>query len=631
MSRADAQPIGFAAPSLLAIRGPLTGLRIELAVSPYTIGRSGECNMVLEDALVSRLHARLVRDRLAWRIEDAGSRQGIRVNGEVHAGARLLAPNDEIEIGGSLFLFDSEFDLQNAEFADRSVYYAGPSDDTVEIDARHLPPDENRDDAPSDALALLVSLGRLLESQRITFGDALQAGAERIARIFRADVTVLSLWDSAAGTLRPSAVISERDVLVDSKVQAHVFRERRATLVSDRPNLAPHPSGNAPAPPLVRSLLCAPLLCESGPTGVVSVERHELDAYSLRDLQVLQAVGSLLGVFIDARQRAEALRAKLNFALSESPIVGKSSTLAKALQLAHRVAATPATVLLTGETGTGKELFAREIHRLSPRGEAAGPYVAVNCSAIPESLFESELFGHERGSFTGAVRQQRGYAEQAHGGTLFLDEIGEVAPAMQPKLLRFLQERTFYRVGGTRPLKADVRVVAATNRNLLDEVAKGRFREDLYHRLAVIVIDIPPLRERRSDIRELVNHFVALHARSIGREIAGITDEAMIALERYAWPGNVRELSNCIERAILLCDGKVLTPGHFLLAPAKGQDPPVAPEPAGPPRIAPLADIEREHILRVMKHCQGNQVKASELLGIHRNTLRKKLDEYGVR
>jgi len=622
--------------SLLAIRGPLTGMRLDISSDRFVIGRGTECDLVLEDAMTSRAHAAISRVRLGWTIEDLKSRHGTKLNSRVLDAPRSLGPNDEIEVGGSLFLFDSEFDLQNAEFTDRSVYFAGAGDETLDVNAARgvTQPGEPRGEVPVDSLDLIVDLGRILESESVPFGEALHNAIERLARLFRSDVAMLMLWDTAAGTLRPAAVIAEGDVLADSVVLRRVHNERRALLLSDRPNLASHPAPGAPGAPSMRSLAAAPVMSEGEALGVLSIERFELDAYSLKDLRILQAVGSLLGVFIEARQRMEAQLLRLNFVKLDSPLVGNSPAFRRMMEFIQRLAPTPSTVLLTGETGTGKELLAREVHRLSKEGAADGPFVAVNCAAIPETLFESELFGHEKGSFTGAVRQQRGLIEQANGGTLFLDEIGELSMAMQPKLLRFLQEKTFQRVGGNRPLRAQVRLVCATNRDLAAEVTKARFREDLYHRIAVLPVQVPPLRERRPDIRGLAEHFMRVHSKSIGRIIAGISDDAMIALEKYAWPGNIRELSNCIERAILLCEDKVLLPRHFHLSgrlaePTAAPPAPIARTTPAPNPLRPLAEVERDHILAVLAACDGNQVKASDVLGIHRNTMRKKLEEYG--
>jgi two-component system response regulator FlrC len=290
-----------------------------------------------------------------------------------------------------------------------------------------------------------------------------------------------------------------------------------------------------------------------------------------------------------------------------------------AIDLARSVAPADSTVLLTGETGTGKELVARLIHHWSPRADRA--FVAVNCAALAETLLESELFGHEKGAFTGAVAQRRGRFELAHGGTLFLDEVGEMSPALQAKLLRVLQERTLERVGGTKTVTVDVRVIAATNRDLQAMVAAKTFRDDLYYRLSVFPIVLPPLRDRPADILTLAAHILRQASRRLGKGIAGFTDEAEVLLRRYGWPGNIRELQNVIERAVILCREDRIGPTHLNLAPA------LAPPPTGQKT---LKDLEREAILAALDAHGGNRRQAAEQLGIGLRTLYTRLKEYGI-
>lgn len=331
-------------------------------------------------------------------------------------------------------------------------------------------------------------------------------------------------------------------------------------------------------------------------------------------------------------------------------VIGSSAAMLEVARITRLVAKTSATVLLTGETGTGKELIARAIHELSPR--ASGPYVRVNCGALSESLLESELFGHVKGAFTSAVENRTGRFEAAHGGTIFLDEINSVSYTLQVKLLRVLQEQEFERVGDNRTIRVDCRVVAATNRNLLDEVAAGSFREDLYFRLNVVPIDLPPLRQRTGDVRQLVDFFVKKYAQSNKVPISVVTADALAALERYSWPGNVRELQNYIERAIVFSQAGQLTLDAFPAQLSGG--PPVRLSRGGPRDPASLcrdlvaagmhsagdgatnlyekvvSQVERELIQQVLRNCQGVQTKAAVRLGINRNTLHKKIEEYGL-
>jgi DNA-binding NtrC family response regulator len=325
--------------------------------------------------------------------------------------------------------------------------------------------------------------------------------------------------------------------------------------------------------------------------------------------------------------------------------VGEGPELLEAFRTAIRVADSTATVLVLGESGTGKELLARFIHDRSSR--RAGPFVAVNCAAIPEHLLESDLFGHEKGSFTGATARRIGRFERAAGGTLFLDEIGDMSAPLQSKILRALQEREVERVGGDRPIPIDVRLVAATNRDLEKEVAEGNFREDLYYRLAVVVLTLPPLRTRGDDIRLLAEHFVATAAREHGRPVHAIAPEALALLRVHPWPGNVRQLKNALERAVLLADGPVLLPAHLppdvqnhpSAAFLRGLERRVMHERRGQPdrrggtrgeTLPPLQELERDHIKRALHLTAGHLGRAAKLLGIHRNTLRRKIHDFDL-
>ncbi len=336
----------------------------------------------------------------------------------------------------------------------------------------------------------------------------------------------------------------------------------------------------------------------------------------------------------------------------ESPLpgmIGSSPAMRSLYRLARRVAATSATVLLLGETGTGKELVARAIHELSTR--SSGPYVRVNCGALTQTLLESELFGHVKGAFTGADQNRIGRFEAAHGGTIFLDEINSTSLELQVKLLRVLQEGEIERVGSSTPIAVDCRVLAATNRDLLEEVKAERFREDLYYRLNVIAIELPALRQRTEDIPQLAEHFVRRYAEENRREPPRLHPDFVGYLIRYRWPGNVRELQNCIERAVVLCDGDELTPEllppHVRgLAPVRlgrqtediedvcaefvGLGIRKAEELNRPPYPYIVSMVEKHVIQQVLAACQGVQTKAAAALGINRNTLHKKITEYGL-
>ncbi len=317
---------------------------------------------------------------------------------------------------------------------------------------------------------------------------------------------------------------------------------------------------------------------------------------------------------------------------SAQPIVGGGESLKKALARLERAAKSgTSTVLIRGETGSGKELMARHLHEKSAR--AGGPFIELNCSAIPEQLLESELYGHERGAFTDAKRFKKGLFELADGGTLFLDEIGEMVPQLQSKLLRVLETRTFRRVGGHADITVDVRVVAATHRDLSKMVAEGRFREDLYFRLNVVPVEIPPLRDRRDDVAVLAEHFVQRFCRELGRPAAKLTPAALTLLEGYAWPGNVRELKNVIERVVLLEADDVILPEHLPaeISHGRGAAPAdAATNPFPPGVVLPFTEIEKRAIEHALRVCDGNKTRAAQQLGISRQTLRTKLKEYAL-
>ncbi|MGD9931872.1 MAG: sigma-54-dependent transcriptional regulator [Mangrovibacterium sp.] len=322
------------------------------------------------------------------------------------------------------------------------------------------------------------------------------------------------------------------------------------------------------------------------------------------------------------QRRIFELENKLETRYSFDRILGQSKTILEAIELARKVAPMDSTVLLEGETGTGKELFAQSIHNESPRRNK--PFVAVNCSAFPKELLESEIFGHRKGAFTGAVYDKKGLFEEANEGTLFLDEIGEMHPDLQAKLLRVLEEQTFTRIGDTRPTKVNVRIIAATNRDLLKEVSQENFRHDLYYRLSVFKIQIPALRERKEDIPLLVDYFVKIYAAKTKKKITGPSPAFLQKLETFHWPGNTRELKNVIERAVILTDSNELTPD---LLPLEIRLPDAG---ATIDQFGTLESIEKAHILRMLQHTGGNKTKAAEKLGIAVPTLYRKLEQYGL-
>nr|MBP7323555.1 sigma 54-interacting transcriptional regulator [Deltaproteobacteria bacterium] len=371
--------------------------------------------------------------------------------------------------------------------------------------------------------------------------------------------------------------------------------------------------------------------------GALSADRPFDDSISLEEnVRLLSIISSMIAQAVRLRQKVQEERQRLleeNLQLHQklqdrfrpANIIGNSKAMQDVYDLIAQVSRSNATVLIRGESGTGKELVANAIHYNSPR--AAKPFIKVNCAALPEAVIESELFGHERGAFTGAIVQRKGRFELAHGGTIFLDEIGDLSPATQIKLLRILQEKEFERVGGTAPIKTDVRVITATNRNLEELVEKETFRQDLYYRLNVFPIHLPPLRERKADILLLADFFVEKYSTANCKNIRRISTPAIDMLVAYHWPGNVRELENCIERAVLLSNDDVIH-GHHLPPTLQTAEASGTTHTGSLPEA--LENLERELLLDALKSSRGNKAKAARTLGISERLMGLRVKRYGI-
>ena len=387
------------------------------------------------------------------------------------------------------------------------------------------------------------------------------------------------------------------------------------------------------------SFLCVPIIADQHSIGALSIDRVYAGGFgseSEQDLRFLTVVSRLIAETVQRIQRVNEerealhqenrkLRRELSARNRIEEIIGNSSRMQEVFDMVHRVADSNATVLLRGESGTGKTLVARALHHNS--GRAAGPFVVVNCSALPETLLESELFGHEKGAFTGAVESKKGRFELAEGGTLFLDEIGEISQPVQLKLLNVIQERTFQRLGSPKLMTADIRLVAATNRDLEKAVQEGAFREDLYYRLNVFPVYLPPLRERRTDILLLAEYFLEKYSRENGKEITRISTPAIDLLIQYHWPGNVRELQNCMERAVLICDGPAIQSIHLPPSLQSGD----SVHPGKPLSLATAVEnFERELIIDALKRNNGNQTRAAKSLDTSLRIINYKIHNYGI-
>jgi len=386
------------------------------------------------------------------------------------------------------------------------------------------------------------------------------------------------------------------------------------------------------------SLLCVPLVVKGKTIGAVEVvNKHGGRVFGEDDKEVLQSLANLVAVAVENARLYGQLRLE-NRALKkqlgpEEPLIGSSPPMLELRKLIGKVAAEPVTVLIRGETGTGKEVVAREIHRRSHCAD--GPFVGVNCAALPEGLMESELFGHEKGAFTGAIAQSTGRFELAHNGTIFLDEIGEVSPAVQVKLLRVIQEREFERVGGKRKVRVNVRLIAATSKDLESAMKSGEFREDLFYRVNVVPVFIPPLRERRSDVPALAEYFLSKYCRELNKKPKTISEAAMRILKSYDWPGNVRELENVIERVLVISDDDELLPEHLPVEMRRqAKAVPEMPVESREEKPLGLNDslelVEKQMVLDALESCGWNQTRAAEKLGITRDNLRYRLKKYRI-
>jgi Nif-specific regulatory protein len=402
-----------------------------------------------------------------------------------------------------------------------------------------------------------------------------------------------------------------------------VLRENVAVLNNEVQDSAAFNASESLVASQVRSLLCVPLVAFGRVRGVIYLDTSDpMVRLDEEDLQLFTAIGGIAAVALDNARHLEwlesenlRLQAEINI---EHNMVGESARMREVFQFIDKVAPTDATVLLCGESGTGKELVARAVHVNSPR--AGKPFVAINCAALTETLLESELLGHERGAFTGAVAQKRGKFEAADGGTVFLDEIAELAPSLQAKLLRVLQEREFDRVGGTRPVKVDIRVIAATNKNLQEAIRNGTFRQDLYYRLNVVSLTMPPLRDRREDIPLLASHFVDKFSNKSKKQVLGISAQASASLMNYDWPGNVRELENAIERAVVLGSDELIRPEDL-------PETVLEIEPSAGASITKyheaILEAKKQLIIRAVEQAGGNYTEAAKLLGVHPNYLHR--------
>jgi Nif-specific regulatory protein len=600
-------------PRLVALDGPLKGRVIPIDAGGVSIGRDPSNRVPLPDNSVSRRHCRVSADAAGrFVVEDLESRNGTFVNG-VPARERRLTHGDRIRLGDCHFMFLME-DSQN-ERDEPSVRVERVStetrtrrelrrEDSVYVSLTPLP--QNARTAQSLQVLLKISLA-------IRSTDGVEPLAQDVLRLVieampARKAAILLIDDEGA---EPSAAFGW-DRHSGAKTTVPVDKEIVERACSGGVAILSPQDGGA--------LLAAPLTSHDRIIGALYLQAE--GGFDDDNLQFAAAVGSIAGLALDSARRIELLETenrRLREEISiEHDMVGESPRIQEVYRFISRVSASDATVLICGESGTGKELVARAIHGNGKR--SGGPFVAVNCAALTETLLESEMFGHERGAFSGAIGLKKGRFELADGGTLFLDEIGELPASLQAKLLRALQEREFERVGGTRPIKVDVRVIAATNADLKAAMEKGAFRQDLFFRLNVVSIVMPPLRDRREDIQLLSSYFASRFADRTKRKLAGISPEARSCLMDYDWPGNVRELQNAIEHAVVLGTSEYILPEDLpenILDSSRG----VSAEP-GLYRES-VKQEKRQLIINAVRDSGGNYTEAAKRLGVHPNYLHR--------
>src|SRR5690242_15184016 len=620
-------------PALIAIAGPLNGTTVELESPEVTIGREAGNLVCVQSAWVSRRHCALRREGGSVVVQDLESRNGTFVNG-IPVTQQQLKDGDLLTVGDCSFRFVCQAEPPAAQSAaveleETTTVLLAP----LWLPAAEIPYSEAKAALGSETGArTLRDLSALLTmaSKTASVEDSESLYWQLLGMIFEvipAERGAILLtgnaeeplpafaWDRASGPDRP--------VRVSRTVVRQVLERRSAVMVNDVAGNVELRDAQSLRLEGVRSLLCAPLLAGERVLGAIYLDCSQGGAcFDEQHLQMLTAVAGLAALASQRVWRIESLksenqRLRADLKLDHS-LVGESAALRRALERIAKIAPSDSTVLLCGESGTGKELAARALHTSSPRAQNA--FVAINCAAIPETLLESELFGYEKGAFTGAVGQKKGQFEVANGGSIFLDEIGELAPALQAKLLRVLQQREFVRLGGTQPIKVDVRLIAATNQDLRAAADEGRFRKDLFFRLNVVAITMPSLRERGQDVPLLANYFLSRYSQRCKRRVRGISPQAIECLQRYDWPGNVRELENAIEHAVLLGADEVVMPEDLPEVIAEGQ---AADSGQGSGYHAAIGELKKKLIVQAFQQAGGSYTEAARLLGVHPNYLHR--------
>jgi Nif-specific regulatory protein len=638
-------------PNLIAISGSIKGTIFALTEDETSVGREASNSLCLNEPAVSRRHCLIKREPASvseaeaqdadFTLVDLDSYNGTFVNG-LPVKEQKLSHGDQILVGDVLLLFL----LHRADEVSHAALKPDEADlitrSTVRLraaDALYLCPDKLPSALPAARTArdlrALLKISSAISSIR-NLQELTTTLFKLILEVIPAEREAILLYDEGHQTF--SSVSGWNRLLgfddsfkVSSTITHQVMREGVSLLSND----LFHAEGLGEAPSLVEahicSVLCVPLIVFEKTLGVIYLDTSDRTArFDEHHLQLLTAIASISAAAFEnvkhlewVEGENERLQQEINV---NHQMIGESQAMQAVYKFIGKVAQADSTVLIRGESGTGKELAARAIHTNSPR--ASKPFIAINGATLSETLLESELFGHEKGAFTGAIGQKRGKLELAHGGTLFLDEVGELTPMIQAKLLRVLQEREFERVGGTRPLTVDLRVVAATNKNLEEAVAKGAFRQDLYYRLNVVSVTMPPLRKRRDDIQLLASYFCSTFSKKCKRRVLGISPEARTMLREYDWPGNVRELQNVIERAVVLGSNELITPEDIPDTFLEAVD-------SDAVSIAPyherVLEAKRLIIIKALEDTGGNRAEAARRLGLYPANLHRLIRDLKIK
>ena len=595
-----------------------------------TVGRALGNDVALPSAELAETHAQVLFDGRDFNLEEVDKQGEILVNGKKKRRARLVH-GDRLTFGDvdlAFSMFDEPRTLVGAGDSGES---AGLSDTQLRLTNQQLAALRKLYEF-SEKLMTLKEIDPLLETMLDTVIEV--TGAEKGLILLNDDAfTTDEAKRDDSSPVRPARIRAARNVLreaiadasgaISDSIVRRVIETARPVIVSDALNDSEFSSSESVLALRLSSVMCAPLVSQGHVQGVLYVGNDRVKGlFDRSQLEVLSIFAAQASLILQNALLLNALRADKEKLVAElkdkrfGEIIGACPSMLEVFRKLQKVATTDISVLITGETGTGKELIAAEIHRRSAR--ASGPFVVINCGAIPESLIESELFGHVKGAFTGAVASRPGKFQIANGGTLFLDEIGELPLNLQVKLLRALQERVVFRVGDGKPEKVDIRVVAATNRVLEEEIRAGRFREDLYYRLNVVNIYLPPLRERGDDVLIIAKALLSKHAEELGSRVQGFTPQALAAIKKGAWPGNIRQLENRIKKALVLCDKSLVSPEDLDLGKEESSS------------ILPLEkakeEFQRKYVLEILERNNGNRTQTARDLGVDPRTIFRYLE-----